>query len=128
MRGQRVAGWSRLGAACVSAMAASAGARPLPQPKSLDDAERKRVFSMFSSEEQQMRKAALKDWAADPWSQDDAFHNLEHQRAWGLAGPMNTSEEEVLRALDDGMRGGWPRWGVAMKTTVPPCGPGRITD
>ena len=75
-----------------------------------------------------MRKQAMKDWAADPWSQDDAFHNLEHQRAWGLAGPMKTSEADILRAVDDGMRENWPRWGAAMKTTVPPCRPRPITD
>lgn len=75
-----------------------------------------------------MRKQAQKDWAADPWSQDDAFHNLEHQRAWGLAGTMKTSEAEILRAVDDGMRENWPRFGIVLRTTVPPCRPRPITD
>jgi len=128
MKGRAVAGWSIFGAACMSAVVASVTAHGLPSPRKLDDEERKRVFNIFSQEEPQMRKQAQKDWAADPWSQDDAFHNLEHQRAWGLAGSMNTSEAEVLRALDDGMRENWPRWGAAMKTTVPPCRPRPITD
>jgi hypothetical protein len=35
---------------------------------------------------------------------------------------FRTGRGEVLRALDDGMRGDWPKSGE-MKTTVPPCRP-----
>ena len=97
-------------------------------PKTLTNDERMQVFSGFAMEEPRMRRQAEKDWSTDPWSQDDAFHNLEHQRAWNLANQMKTSEAEVLRAVDDGMREGWPQWGAQMKTTVPPCRPRPITD
>ncbi len=123
-----VAGWSVFGAACTTAAVAALTAHPLPAPKVLDEDGRRQAFGILSNEEATMRRQAAKDWPADPWSQDDAFHNLEHGRAWGLAGAMHTSEAEVLRALDDGMREGWPRYGANMKTTVPPCRPRPITD
>jgi len=128
MNGRSVAGWSIFGAACTTACVAVLTAPASPKPKALDDQERAHVFSVFSMEENGMRRQAAKDWAADPWSQDDAFHNLEHQRAWNMASGMKTSEQEVLRAVDDGMREGWPQWGGTMKTTVPPCRPRPITD
>src|SRR5438552_17743941 len=123
MKRRAVAGWSIFGAACTTACAVVWTARATPAPKSLSNDERMHVFSVLAMEENSMRRQAAKDWATDPWSQDDAFHNLEHQRASGLATGAHTSEQEVLRALDDGMREGWPQWGGSLKTTVPPCRP-----
>lgn len=128
MRAREVAGWVAFAALSAAALVVAATAPRPPQPDALDARRREDAFVTFVREEGNMRRQAARDWPADEWSQDDAFHNLEHQRAWNLAGAMKTSEAEVLRALDDGMREGWPRYGAQMRTTVPPCRPRPITD
>lgn len=118
-------GWIVALAVVVTAMARAATAPSLPAMP-LDEVGRRKAFASMAQAEVAMRKQALHDWPADPWSEDDHFHHLEHQRAEAVARELGTSESEVLRALDDGMRGRW--LGVPMRTTVPPCRPRPITD
>jgi hypothetical protein len=121
------------GAAVVVALTAP---RP-PYARVLADDERHAVFGQLAIDEPVKRKEAEHDWPTDPWSQDDAFHNLEFRRIQELANHRDTGPSEVFRALDDGMRERWPsptdvnagamRPG-GMRTTVPPCRPRPITD
>lgn len=80
----------------------------------------------MATQEEPTRKQALHDWPADPWSEDDHFHHLEHQRAQQVASQLRTTEQDVLRIVDDGMRERWLL--LPLRTTVPPCRPRPITD
>lgn len=96
-----------------------------PQPRAhLGDDGRRQVFEKLASLEPTQRMAAARKFAGDAWSQDDDFHAVQMQAARGIARRRGVSLGQVLRALDDGMREGWPvPGGVQMKTTVPPCRP-----
>ena len=110
----------------IAAVARAATSHTAEIPKSLDDNARHRAFALVAQEEPSMRMKALHDWPADPWSEDDHFHHLEHDRARAVAAQLHTSEYEVLRALDDGMREHWLV--LPMRDSVPPCRPRPITD
>ena len=110
----------------IAAVARAATSHTAEIPKSLDDNARHRAFALVAQEEPSMRMKALHDWPADPWSEDDHFHHLEHQRAEAVAHQLRTSESEVLRSVDDGMHGHW--LSIPMQPTVPPCRPRPITD
>jgi hypothetical protein len=100
----------------------AATAEPPQAPARLDDAARQAAFRQFASREGRQRARAERKFPGDAWSQDDDFHAVEMQQARAIARRQRVSLGEVLRALDDGMRGDWPKSGE-MKTTVPPCRP-----
>lgn len=85
---------------------------------------KKNAFWAMASDERKMRRDAAHDFPADAWSQDDAFHNFEFKRARDIANDKKMSLEDVLSAIDEGMREHWPRpRGVVMNSSVPPCRP-----
>lgn len=121
--------WAGFVVVCGAAVAIAATAPRPPYARRLNDEERRAVFAQFAIDEARMRKQAEHDWPTDPWSQDDAFHNLALHRAEDLAGQRKTRPAEIFRAQDDGMRERWPRAPSAvMRATVPPCRPRPITD
>lgn len=100
----------------------AATAKPPQAAAHLDDAARQAVFQQLAAREPHQRARAERNFRGDAWSQDDDFHAVEMQQARAIARRQRVSLGEVLRALDDGMRGDWPKSGE-MKTTVPPCRP-----
>lgn len=121
--------WAGFAGACAVGTAVAATAPRPPVAGPLPESERHAVFAQLAGEEPRLRKQAEHDWPTDPWSQDDAFHNLELGRVQAVAGFRRTAPSEIFRALDDGMRQGWPLPpGAALRTTVPPCRPRPITD
>jgi hypothetical protein len=108
----------------VFACGRAALAKPIenPAPASVDL--KKNAFYAMAADERKMRRDAAKDFPADAWSQDDAFHNFEFKRARDIASDKKMALEDVLSAIDEGMREHWPRpRGVVMNPSVPPCRP-----
>lgn len=119
-----VIGWVVFGAALLVGFGRALASTPMTTPPPADERARKAAYVLMVTEEQNMRREAIKDFPADPWSQDDAFHNLEYKRARQIAGPRNMSVQDVLLAMDEGMREHWPKpVNVHQKPTVPPCRP-----
>jgi hypothetical protein len=83
-----------------------------------------KLFADVAREEPAMRAAAAHAFPGDAWSQDDDFHAREQQRARTLAAERGVRLADVLRAIDDGIRGAWPSApGVHPNPSVPPCRP-----
>jgi len=121
---ETVFAWALFGAILVAGIARAATVAPIPSPPPAGDLDRHAVFNVLAEEERRMRRQAAKDFPADPWSQDDAFHNFEYKRARGLAGERGMPLEDVLRAADEGMHAHWPAPpGVWLNPSVPPCRP-----
>jgi hypothetical protein len=127
MRGRRVlviVGWVVFAASFVVAMARAITSQPRETPGASTEAQRRGAYAILASEERNMRREGIKDFPADPWSQDDAFHNTEYRRAKQIASQRVMSLQDVLLAMDEGMRERWPKAaGVHQKPTVPPCRP-----
>jgi hypothetical protein len=99
-------------------------AKPIENPPAPAPELKKNAFWAMAAEERKMRRDAAHDFPADAWSQDDAFHNFEFKRARDIANDKKMSLEDVLSAIDEGMREHWPRpRGVVMNSSVPPCRP-----
>ena len=117
-------GWAVVAIVSLVAIVRAATAPGLPSQPAAAEAQRREVFVVIAGEERKMRQMAAKDFPADPWSQDDAFHNLEFKRAKTLAGERSMRLADVLRAIDEGMRERWPRpLDVWLNPSVPPCRP-----
>jgi len=118
------AAWLVPALVAVVAVGRAATVAPMAHPAPVDEATRRGIFVSMAAEERKMRREAAKDFPADPWSQDDAFHNLEYKRAKTMAGERGISIADVLRAEDEGMRRHWPRPSAAwLNPSVPPCRP-----
>jgi hypothetical protein len=116
--------WAVFGSIVLVAMGRAATAAPLPSAGPAGEGTKSEVFALIAAEERTMRRDAAKDFPADAWSQDDAFHNLEYKRARILAGERGVRLADVLLAIDEGMHQKWPHVSDAwQKPTVPPCRP-----
>lgn len=119
-----VVAWAVFATAIVVGFARALTSTPIGAPPPADERARRAAYVIMVTDEQNMRRESIKDFPADPWSQDDAFHNLEYRRAKSIAGPRDMSLQDVLRAMDEGMREQWPKpIPVHQKPTVPPCRP-----
>ncbi len=107
-----------LGAAVVRAATAS----PPPDGKPMTEAMAKDAYRDVVSRERSMRHEAALKFRGDPWSQDDDFHEREQSQVRSFAGSHETRIPDVLRAVDDGMRAGWPPY-VQPDPKAPPCRP-----
>ncbi len=97
-------------------------AAPSPKPRA-DKATRFQAFTELRGHEHEMRLKAVQDFPTDPWSQDDAFHAFESDRAKSFADGHRIALTDVLDALDDGMRTQRARGDRTMTSSVPPCHP-----
>jgi hypothetical protein len=123
----RLVGSSIAGAAGVIALARALTASPPAALAAADAVTRRTMFLAIASDETKMRRDAAKKFPTDSWSQDDDFHQSELKRAESLAAEHGVRVGDALRAVDEGMREGWPQPpGIAMRTTVPPCQPRAI--
>ncbi len=99
-------------------------AKPIENSERASLDTKKAAFFAMAADERKMRRDAAKDFPADAWSQDDAFHNFEFKKARDVASDKKMPLEDVLSAIDEGMREHWPRpRGVVMNPSVPPCRP-----
>ncbi len=126
--GVRQRAWWPLGGVCAAAVVRAISAAPPDQaPAGADEATRRAAFRAVASEEANLRRDAAKTFPTDLWSRDDDFHQRELQRARDWAGKHRVRLGEVLGALDEGLRDGWPNDNHApLIPTVPPCQPRAI--
>jgi len=116
--------WGLLGGVVLVAGVRAATAAPLGDAPAATEQERGKAFLSLAFEEKKMRREAAKDFPADLWSQDDAFHNAEYKRAKAVAGEKGIRVPDVLLAVDEGLHGRWPRpEDVTLNPSVPPCRP-----
>jgi len=73
--------WLLFGGVVAVAVFRAALATPLADALPAKVADQEAAFVTLASEEKTMRRDAAKEFPADQWSQDDAFHNAEYRRA-----------------------------------------------
>jgi hypothetical protein len=96
---------------------------PLDAPPATEEA-RREAFEEIVADEPSMRIEAAHAFPGDAWSQDDDFHQRQQKRARQVAASRGMRLGDVLRALDDGLREGWPAASrVGMDPGVAPCRP-----
>jgi hypothetical protein len=100
---------------------------PAPPPRDrASDAVKREAFADFRTHERESRRKAAHDFPTDPWSEDDAFHAYESDRARAFADKHHVTKTDVFDALDEGMRAQHARGDKTMLATVPPCHPRAI--
>jgi hypothetical protein len=119
--------WAPFAIVCAIALGrvllAHAPARPAP----LDEAQQREAFRHVASDETAERREAAKAFPTDMWSRDDDFHQRESSRARDWAKSHHARVEDVLLAVDEGIRSGWPTGNPKpLVATVPPCRPRAI--
>ncbi len=119
--------WAPFLGICAIALGRALTAAPPERAPESDDELLHRAFRAVASEETDMRKEAAKTFPTDPWSRDDDFHLREWRkiREWG--GNHRVRLEDVVGAVDRGLREHWPQDNPApLVVTVPPCQPRAI--
>lgn len=124
---EHAAAWGPLAASCAVALGLATGARAPDQPPVATEADRRAAFRAIASDEAAMRSAAADAFPSDLWSRDDDFHRRELDRARGWATHHHLRLSDVLSAVDEGLRSGWPHDNSGpLVATVPPCRPRAI--
>jgi len=96
---------------------------PASAPPS-DEALRRTAFRAIASKESELRGLAANEFPTDLWSRDDDFHQRELDRASDWAGVHHARMGDVLSAIDEGLREGWPHDNpTPLVVTTPPCRP-----
>jgi hypothetical protein len=109
---------------CALALGRAVVASPPASAPSADEGLRRTAFRAVASKESEMRVAAAKEFPTDVWSRDDDFHERERERASDWATLHHARMGDVLSALDEGLRAGWPQDNPDPLTpTTPPCRP-----
>jgi len=98
---------------------------PPPRDRA-SEAVKREAFAELRGHEREMRRKAAEDYPTDPWSQDDAFHAYEAERARGFADKHKVALTDLFDALDAGMRAQRARGDRTMTASVPPCHPRAI--
>src|SRR2546423_811160 len=122
-RRRRMLAWSFFATTCVVAIGLCLIATAPADASPADAAARRDAFAEIAAQEREMRAQSAEAFPTDPWSQDDAFHAMERQRAIAFAHRRGVRVGDVLDAVDEGLRGQALRGLVA---TVPPCRPRAI--
>ncbi len=96
-----------------------------PHARPLNERERLEAYQSLAAAEPAGWERARDDFPADPWSQGDTFQAGERQRAVDFASPRSARLQDVLQALETGLREGWalPDGVLAPRPTVEPCRP-----
>jgi hypothetical protein len=119
-----IAGWVVFGAAIVGAFGRAITSTPRAAPPPAEERAMRNAYLSVTADERNFRREVIKDFPADPWSQDDGFHNHEYRRARQIGGQRGMSLQDVLLAMDRGMREHWPKpAGIHQNPSVPPCRP-----
>jgi hypothetical protein len=114
--------WGPLGLVFLAAVVCVLRAKPMSHAAVATDAQMHAIFTEIAMAEPSMRRDAVKDFPTDPWSQDDAYFNLEQQRAGSIANTRKVRFSDALRAIDVGLRSHW-RGADNMKKGIEPCRP-----
>ena len=99
-----------------------ATAKPPAPGKPITDAQAHEAYRDVTSRERTMRRDAAVKFPGDPWSQDDDFHEREHEEMRSFAGSKELRLSDVVDSVDRGMREHWPT-PVTPYPKVPPCRP-----
>jgi hypothetical protein len=119
--------WLPFALVCAIAVGRALLSHPGAQPAPLDETQRREAFRFVASDEQGERREAAKTFPTDLWSRDDDFHQREMTRARDWANSHHARLADVLSAVDEGLREGWPHGSaVPPAATVPPCRPRAI--
>jgi len=107
--------------AVVAVVRAATASGPAPGHP-LSDEQAHAVYRDLASRERGMRREAAVAFPGDLWSQDDDFHRRENDTARDFASHKEVRLDDVVRAVDDGMKQRWPAPSRPV-ATVPPCRP-----
>ena len=120
-------GWSPfLVISAIAVVTTAIAGGPSPAPPA-DTSLKREAFRAIASDEARMRAEASKVFPTDLWSRDDDFHQRERKRAVEWAGAHHARMEDVLAAIDDGLRSKWPQDSNSEPSaTTPPCRPRAI--
>jgi hypothetical protein len=108
--------------ACALAIGRVATAKPPADGQPITPDLARRAYRTITSRERGMRRDSAVSFPGDVWSQDDDFHSSEDKELRTFAASNDTRVVDILRALDDGMKEGWPTAGTP-SPKVPPCRP-----
>jgi hypothetical protein len=111
---------------CAVALGRALLSTPPAPPERASAAVKRKAFAEFRAHEREDRNKAAHDFPTDPWSQDDAFHAYESERARSFADKNHVTKTDIFDALDEGMRAARVRGDRSMIATVPPCHPRAI--
>lgn len=119
--------WAPFAVLCAIALGRALLARAPEALPPLDQAQQREAFRFVASDETAERREAAKTFPTDVWSRDDDFHQRESSRARDWARSHRARVEDVLLAIDEGIRSGWPTGNPKPPVaTVPPCRPRAI--
>ena len=122
----RLVCWLAFPLVCAVATVRVLLAHPPAAAARADETAKRQAFLEMRTHEPEMRRQAAQDFPTDPWSQDDAFHAYEMDRARTFADKHHTALTDVWAALDAGMRAQRARGDKSMIASVPPCHPRAI--
>jgi hypothetical protein len=114
--------WGPLAVVVLAAIVCVLRAPPPPDARAATEPETRAMFTELAYAEKGLRRDAVKDFPTDPWSQDDAYFNLEQQRARTIATSKKVRFSDALRAVDVGMHAHLPG-SEAMRKGIEPCRP-----
>ena len=117
-----LAGYGVLGAASLVALVVTLHAKAPPPAAEADEKTRRDAFRTIAYDEPPARGKAAHQFPGDIWSQDDDYHGQESKKMRSYAGEHQVRLDDVVRAVDEGMKNGWTPRGL-MKPGVPPCRP-----
>jgi hypothetical protein len=115
-------GWAVLGATGVVAVIVTLVAKVPPPAAAADEAMRRDAFRSVAYDEPPSRGKSAHQFPGDLWSQDDDYHAQEAKKMRAFAGERQIRLDDVVRAVDEGMKQGWIPRGLT-KPGVPPCRP-----
>jgi hypothetical protein len=122
MKRSDLVGWSGVGSACLAALVVAVTAAAPPPGAAADERVQRDAFRVIANDEPASRGKSAHSFPGDLWSQDDDYHGQEAKKMRSFAGERQIRLDDVIRAVDDGMKQGWaPR--ALMKPGVPPCRP-----
>ncbi len=104
------------------AIGRAATAKPPPPGKPITEGQAHEAYRDVTSRERTMRRDSAVKFPGDPWSQDDDFHEREHEAIRTFANSKDIRWSDVIGSVDRGMREHWPS-PVTPNPKVPPCRP-----
>jgi hypothetical protein len=116
--------WGVVSAVSAAAVILVVTAAPVDVPTPPSAEIEQEAFELIAGQEAELRTAAAKSFPGDPWSQDDEFHHAERGRARWFSDRRGVSLAHVMRAIDDGLHGRWPKpQGARVVPGIQPCRP-----
>jgi hypothetical protein len=115
-------GFAILGAVILVALGVTLRSQVRSPAAEADERTRRDAFLQIAYDEPPSRGRAAHSFPGDLWSQDDDYHAQEAKKMRAYAGEHQVRLDDVIRAVDEGMKQGWVPRGLT-KAGVPPCRP-----